>query len=302
MHTRRTVVGVVFVAALIGSAPKSFAGSGAADRPFDRGGAKGSSWEDQVKVEVVQVWSGKSSTSSDGDQIPCQYLEGGTPDRPMWAEGPNDTIVELGTERVVNGVTQKLVWRSCWNMKTDFLWSEILWMPRYSGEQLSRLFAFDDVKRTVPKPLAQFAPDGRPDAPTYVQVPTWFWVPEEQWRTPISATASVPGLSATVTATPRALRFDPGDAKYGSGSVSCGGPGTPFAGAMDLVSSRSDCSYVYRHTPGAAGRDRWKGAVSIEWDVVWSATDGSGGVLPPIVTTIVRDIDVREIQAVVTKG
>ena len=59
---------------------------------------------------------------------------------------------------------------------------------------------------------------------SYVGLWTFYWTGAATWR-PLTATASAAGLTATVTAKPMSLTFDPGD---GSPSQSCVGPGRPW--------------------------------------------------------------------------
>lgn len=135
-------------------------------------------------------------------------------------------------------------------------------------------------------PLVYPDPRTAPPLPAdhVVGLSTWLWVPASQWR-PLSASASVPGLSATVTATPDVVVWDMGD---GSEPVICYGPGTPYA-----PGETTDCKHAYSYS------GTYEVAVEIRWRVRWQATDGTGGTLPVAWRGTRFALDVVEVQAVV---
>ncbi len=159
--------------------------------------------------------------------------------------------------------------------------------------------AFDHVERALPTPVPIIAPADRdPHGYAYVQNHTFFWVDQApgQWA-PVTATASVPGLSVTVTATPERLDIDTGD---GSG-VSC--PGAPLA--LPLGASPSGfrgCGYIYTDSSAMAPNGAtFQVTATIVWHATWQATDGSGGDLGLLTTTSAPyDLAVAEVQALVT--
>ena len=121
-----------------------------------------------------------------------------------------------------------------------------------------------------------------------VGVRTWFWIEPGQWQ-PRAASAAVPGLSATVTATPTATRWDTGDGT----TITCDGPGIPYdPGRPDSV-QHSDCSHVFQHDGEHDVR------VTIVWHVRWSATDGSGGALPDVERATQFPLQAEQRQAVI---
>lgn len=130
-------------------------------------------------------------------------------------------------------------------------------------------------------------PAGRPQL---VGVATWFRV-DTAWQT-FSATATLGGVSATVTATPTQVVWDPGD---GSAPITCDGPGTAFDPARP--GAVSDCSHIYRRRT-ASGAEHALTA-TITYDVAWTATDGSSDVLDPVTRTSTVAVAVDEAQAIV---
>jgi enoyl reductase len=149
-------------------------------------------------------------------------------------------------------------------------------------------------------------PNNDPHGWTYVQVPTWFWVPGSQWR-PVSATASVTSgpftVSATTTAKPSSVVFSPGDGSLGTGSVSCAGPGVAFDDGRAMSQQGHPCNtYTYRNSsslsPNASAT--WPAAMTIVWHVAWVGSDGTGGTLPDLNTTTPIALSVGEVEALLT--
>lgn len=97
-------------------------------------------------------------------------------------------------------------------------------------------------------------------------VRVWFWV-EPDSR---SATATIPGLSATVTARPAALTVR----SPAAGSATCADGGgdhrTPLTAACTLTFLQ---------------RGRHEVEASLRWSLWWTATDGTAGSLPDVTRT-----------------
>jgi hypothetical protein len=121
-----------------------------------------------------------------------------------------------------------------------------------------------------------------------VGVRTWFWIDAAQWQ-PRSATAAVPGLSATVTAQPTEVRWDMGDGT----TVTCDGPGTPYDTNRPDEVQHSDCSHVFQHDGTHDVR------ATIVWRVRWTATDGSSGALPDVSRATQFPLQAEQRQAVI---
>ncbi|MEO6987601.1 MAG: hypothetical protein ABI239_03045, partial [Aquihabitans sp.] len=128
-----------------------------------------------------------------------------------------------------------------------------------------------------------------------VGVPVWFWVDNFDAT---STTAEVPGLAATLTATPVRTRFQiTGPGKGGPGGTSetvvCDGAGTKWEpGAGSDAWAGSDCSYAFD----------WAGTFTVEaivdWELTWSATNGQTGTLPAVSRTSTFTINIEQAQAV----
>jgi len=122
-----------------------------------------------------------------------------------------------------------------------------------------------------------------------VGIRTWMWVESEDWH-PISATAAIPGLSATVTASPTQTIWDMGDGT----TVTCDGPGTPYDPSIPDAAQQSECSHTFQHDGTYPVR------VSIVWSVTWTASTGAGGNLGLFQRSTQFDVNVEQRQAVIT--
>ncbi|MFF3909787.1 hypothetical protein ACFYZJ_28290 [Streptomyces sp. NPDC001848] len=145
----------------------------------------------------------------------------------------------------------------------------------------------------LPKPVIRTSP--REDFVQVVHVPTWLWVEHSTWG-PVSASASVEGVTVTATARPRKAVWSMGE----GGQVVCLGPGTPYLDAYDPKVSSPDCGYTYRRASLSAPGGAYTVSVQVTWDVEWHG-GGQAGVVPGLVMTAQRQLVVDEVQAVVTR-
>lgn len=151
----------------------------------------------------------------------------------------------------------------------------------------------------VPEPTFERSPSaGNSDRGvpyTWVNLWTWFWTSPQTWR-PVSRTARVGPVWATVTARPDRLVFDPGD---GGRPVECAGPGRAWQPADGQSKpSGGGCGYLYKHVTGDG---LLTATVSIRWTVTWVGSGGSGGALPSMTTSATSQFEVQQIQAVVVR-
>jgi hypothetical protein len=131
----------------------------------------------------------------------------------------------------------------------------------------------------------------------YVGLPTWLWVDQSDWQ-PRSATASVPGLSATVTATPTRIEWELGD---GRGVEVCDA-GTPYDATKPAASQSTNCSHTFMDASSVSPDRVFHAMATMWWTVQWQATDGSSGTLPDAFRSTTFDVRVDEIQALRTGG
>jgi hypothetical protein len=150
---------------------------------------------------------------------------------------------------------------------------------------------------TLPKPAAKRSPDEGNSDPqngglsyTWINLWTYVWVGE--WQS-LARTVDLRGVSATVTATPTALVFDPGD---GAAPVTCEGPGRPWTAADgSSPPSAGGCGYMYRAvTPNGP----LTATTSIRWSVAWTSNVGAAGTFPVLTSQSASSFLVEQIQVV----
>jgi hypothetical protein len=146
------------------------------------------------------------------------------------------------------------------------------------------------VKELVlPAPTLVLSPSGR----QLVNLPTWLAV--TGWAAQ-SATASVPGLSVTATASPTTVVWVLGD----GGSVTCDGPGTVFAAGDDPASASPTCGHTYRASSTGQPDGAFTVSATVRWSVAW-AGGGESGTLPQLTETATAAVPVAESQALSAK-
>lgn len=138
---------------------------------------------------------------------------------------------------------------------------------------------------------------------TYAGLWTWFWTDAGQWAncgTKCTATARDGGNYATVTARPVSLTFDPGD---GSDPVSCGNPGKPWVDAYgnDKPSAHGGCGYRYSKVTGPGYDHPVTSTQTITWELTWTGSGNTSGTLTNRTTSTTGQLNVLQIQTVVTR-
>lgn len=126
---------------------------------------------------------------------------------------------------------------------------------------------------------------------TYVNLWTYYWTDLASWHA-LSATASLRGVSATVTARPVELDFDPGN---GSPAVSCSGPGRPWVHS-DGNAAPADGACGYQYVTVSSGPIT--STQTIVWQISWTGTGGTGDELPALSTSTSGQLQVLQVQTV----
>ncbi|MDF2258385.1 hypothetical protein [Streptantibioticus ferralitis] len=139
----------------------------------------------------------------------------------------------------------------------------------------------------LPSPRIEANPAGE----QLVNLPTWLWLDRGSWG-PVSATASVPGVSVTATARPTSVTWTMGDGR----TVTCKGPGTPFSASGSPKSSSPTCGYTYRSSSAGQPGQAYAVSATVHWTVTWSGA-GQAGAFPDMTTTSNAAFRVAESQA-----
>ncbi|CAM3375891.1 PABS domain-containing protein [Kibdelosporangium persicum] len=167
-----------------------------------------------------------------------------------------------------------------------------VWIPAGAeGPSISpaQVAAMARARLRLPSPVVAT----NPSAEQLVNLPTWLWL-SRGWQE-VSATASVAGVSVTAVARPTSVTWSMGE----GGSVTCGGPGSPFPAGSDPTRSSPDCGYTYRRSSAGQRADAYPVTATVTWTVTWSGA-GQGGTFPNITTSASVAFRVAESQGIAT--
>ncbi len=136
-----------------------------------------------------------------------------------------------------------------------------------------------------------------PPGPSFVNFKTWLAV--RDWA-PVSATASLGGISSTVTGVPERVTWEMGPS---DGTVVCYGPGKVYDTSIPDELQDTDCGYTYRRSSAGIGPDNaYSASVTVTYQVTWSSSDGTSGVIGPVSLSTPFSVRVAEIQAINTRS
>lgn len=183
------------------------------------------------------------------------------------------------------------VWRCAGPGVADALYRPPVWIP--SGQpgaaQLpspAEVAAAARSQLRLPSPAIAVSPAGD----QLVHLPTWLWL-SGGWG-PVSATASVPGVSVTATARPSRVVWSMGEGS----TVTCAGAGTPFRPGSDPEAPSPDCGHTYRVSSAGQPAQVFPVTATVYWTVTWSGA-GRSGTFPDLTTTGTAALRVAEVQA-----
>jgi hypothetical protein len=245
------------------------------------GGAGGTGGDDAVTVWVASGGPGGGIRDPGVSCTPWRHASELTP-----GVGPEDAP----TVRIdPSGLIWGLYFRVCAGN------AEYVWVPMVTVDVLGTL-AFDEVKQKLPKPIPQLSPD--PAIGGWVNFETWLAVNDPG---PVTATASIVGLSATATARVTRIEWAPGD---GSATLTC----QPF-GALPPTSKAAGpapCGHTFKRSSAKSGGgtndNRFAGQITLVWTASWVGSNGQAGDLGEFRTSVAMNYRVREIQTIGVEG
>lgn len=248
-----------------------------------------------------------TNTGSGGGGSPCQWTY----------EGPNTVGGYAGPplDWAYNGVLQTYIppsaqgtWflESCPGQIDAFVFVPT-GQPAPAGVSPQQLSVEARNLLTPPAPPIQMSPAADANHQQYVNVPSWAWVPAGSW-VPLYATASVPGVVVTATATPVEL-----DITYSDGGVShavkCSGPGTAYSDglaaqidpAKPLNAASPTCGWTFRNSSAGQPNEAVPVSARIVYSASWTVTGAAGGGNLGAVTSPADNFSVRvaEVQSIV---
>jgi hypothetical protein len=173
----------------------------------------------------------------------------------------------------------------------------LVWLPTTGGPS-APLPPPEVLAQQAVNQLSLVAPriETSPGGEQLVNLPTWLWLAQSAWA-PMSATASVPGVSVTATASPSAVTWTLGDGT----TLVCQGPGTPYAPGGDPSAPSPDCGHTYRQSSAGQPGQAYTVSAAVTWGVTWVG-GGQSGSLPALTTTSTTTLRVAESQAINTSG
>ncbi|MEO5723535.1 MAG: hypothetical protein ABIQ39_10495 [Ilumatobacteraceae bacterium] len=185
------------------------------------------------------------------------------------------------TRLTPDGQTQTLYYRVC---DGDPM---AAWVGSYTGREIAGV-AYDRIEKLLPHPQAAFSP---PADSLIVNLETWFAATP---AAPVSATASVPGLSSQVTATAVRLEFRSGST-IDTSVIAC----PPWGSSTGPTNG---CTWTPRYpsvqrVTGTTDH-RYHGSLTIVWSISWASSDGTSGRFAELRTTTPLRLAVREIQTI----
>ena len=146
------------------------------------------------------------------------------------------------------------------------------------------------VLRRMNLPAPQIA--SSPTGDQIVNLPSWFWIPN--WQ-PITGTATVGGVTVTVTARPSSALWS-----YGDGATSTCAPGIEWSSTADPGRA---CTHKWRRSSAAQPGAAYQLSVTVTWSASFTVSGGTGGgALTPISRTTTAPVRVAEVQALTDRA
>ena len=189
------------------------------------------------------------------------------------------------------------VWKCAGGGSADTLYRPPVWIPDGQQPGAAQLPSPEELAQMARRQLRLPSPtiSANPAGDQLVNLPTWMWL-SSGWA-PVSATASVPGVSVTATATPGSVTWSMGDGS----TVVCRGAGTPYTAGTDPAAPSPDCGHVYRRSSAGQPGQAFGVTATVRWTVTWSGA-GQGGTFPEMTTTSTASFRVAESQALNNGG
>lgn len=153
--------------------------------------------------------------------------------------------------------------------------------------------ALEQARQQLDPPEPTLALNPPADGFQLVGVPSWFWI-ADAWQ-PLTASATLAGVTSTVIATPVDVRWDLGDGT----AFGCDGPGTPYDPGRPAADQASDCTHTFRYSSRRAPGGTYTVTATVTYEVRWEATTGAGGPLESIARSASTTVRVEEAQAVI---
>lgn len=150
--------------------------------------------------------------------------------------------------------------------------------------------------KALPMRGAEIGISPNPDGAGLVGLPVWMWteVRPETWG-PITATATVPGLSVTAKGQAAMIRWQMGDGQ----SVTCENPGTPYDKGKHGASESPTCGYGGYSAPSRTeSSGRYTVTATTTWHIDWWVVGGGATGSETVTRESTTSIRIDELQVV----
>ncbi|WP_063747144.1 hypothetical protein [Saccharothrix sp. NRRL B-16314] len=288
-------------------------GAGTNERP---GGNPGQGNANPTRPETGNPGTGKPGNPGDtivggeSNLASCSYVESD------YQPPPGGVITAASNTTATGGVVHAAVFRpvvvragqpgqepgawyvwKCTEGVMDGLYRPPVWIPAGQQPGAALLPSPAELAQLARKQLRLPSPRiaVNPAGDQLVNLPTWMWL-SSGWG-PVSATASVPGVSVTAVATPTSVTWLMGDGS----AVTCTGAGSPYEAGSDPRAPSPDCGHVYRRSSASQPGQAYPVTATVHWTVTWSGA-GQGGTFPDMTTTGDAAFRVAESQALNNGG
>lgn len=229
-------------------------------------------WQANEAGEVTCRW--------DGEEVPCTNDWGWFGGDGCYYQRLEDQTPPDGAETPGAGYVPQCIG------DPSNLQRAAVWIPDSEAPGPALLGQIAVSRLALPSPRIELSPP--PPAPQLVNLPMWLWVDEATWGQR-EATASVPGLSVTATATPTVAEWSTGD----GGSRTCEGAGTPWEPGMDPEAASPTCGYTYTTSSADAPGGAYTLTATVTWEISWVG-GGTSGTVDPLSTSSSTQVVVAE--------
>jgi hypothetical protein len=162
-------------------------------------------------------------------------------------------------------------------------------------------YLWEQVRATIPTSKIGIEPVD--DRGAIVKVDNWYWL--ETGSEPITATGSLLGATATITATPSLITSD-----WGDGTITtCDAPGLDFNTNPHPTLLRDPdpappggCSYKYLHNSSKQPNRKFFVTHAITWNATWTTSDGLNGTFEPVTRQTTTQLAVDNINSILGKA
>jgi hypothetical protein len=198
---------------------------------------------------------------------------------------PGTIYTNVGVHKIVDGIAYDLYHRTCNN---DI--GQSVWVPDLPAQDVAQS-AYDIIRGRIDTPQPLIFPGAENNT---VNAPTRFGATPQPAQT---ATATIPGLTVTITATPTLLTLDTGSTVNGDTThIEC----TPWGHATPTDTDSCRWTPTWPSVRATTGTDdhHYHATISVTWHITWTATNATTGTLDDITTAAPINLAVREIQTV----